>query len=57
MKERERAVKYLIDCGVLPVLIRVDHERALEVGARMGINLFQGFLIDNMMKTAAGQPH
>lgn len=57
LKERERAVKYLIDCGVLPVLIRVDHERALEVGARMGINLFQGFLIDNMMKTAAGQPH
>lgn len=50
LKERERAVRYLIDCNVLPVLIRVDNERALEVGARMGINLFQGFLIDDMLK-------
>ncbi len=49
LKERERAVKYLLDCNVLPVLIRVDHERALEVGARMGINMFQGFLIDKML--------
>jgi hypothetical protein len=53
LKERERAVKYLIDCNVLPVLIRVDNERALEVGARMGINLFQGFLIDDLLKKAA----
>ncbi|MGE4062048.1 MAG: EAL domain-containing protein [Rhodospirillaceae bacterium] len=53
LKERERAVKYLIDCNVLPVLIRVDNERALEVGDRMGINLFQGFLIDDMLKKAA----
>ena len=53
LKERERAVKYLIDCNVLPVLIRVDSDRALEVGERMGINLFQGFLIDDMVKNAA----
>ncbi len=53
LKERERAVKYLIDCGVHPVLIRVDNERALEVGARMGINLFQGFLIDDLVKKSA----
>lgn len=53
LKERERAVKYLIDCGVLPVLIRVDNERALDVGARMGINLFQGFLIDDLVKKNA----
>lgn len=50
LKERERAIKYLIDCGVLPILIRVDNERALEIGARMGINLFQGFLIDDLLK-------
>jgi len=50
LKERERAVKYMIDCSVLPVLIRVDNELALDVGARMGINLFQGFLIDDMLK-------
>ena len=53
LKERERAIKYLIDCNVLPVLIRVDNERALEVGARMGINMFQGFLIDKMLEKTA----
>jgi len=53
LKERERAVKYLIDCNVLPVLIRVDNARAIEVGERMGINLFQGFLIDDMLKKGA----
>lgn len=49
LKERERAIKYLIDCNVVPVLIRVDNERALEVGARMGINMFQGFLVDQKL--------
>lgn len=49
LKERERAIKYLIDCNVVPVLIRVDNDRALEVGARMGINMFQGFLIDQKL--------
>jgi hypothetical protein len=52
LKERERAIKYLIDCNVLPVLIRVDNERALEIGAKMGINMFQGFLIDKMLGKA-----
>lgn len=49
LKERERAIKYLIDCNVLPVLIRVDNERALEIGAQMGINMFQGFHIDKLL--------
>ena len=49
LKERERAIKYLIDCNVLPVLIRVDNERALEIGASRGINMFQGFHIDKML--------
>ena len=49
LKERERAIKYLIDCNVLPVLIRVDNERALEIGATMGINMFQGFYIDKLL--------
>jgi molybdenum-dependent DNA-binding transcriptional regulator ModE len=49
LKERERAIKYLIDCNVLPVLIRVDNERALEIGATMGINMYQGFHIDKLM--------
>jgi molybdenum-dependent DNA-binding transcriptional regulator ModE len=49
LKERERAIKYLIECNVLPVLIRVDNERALEIGATMGINMFQGFHIDKLL--------
>jgi hypothetical protein len=55
LKERQRAIRYMIDCGVLPVLIRVDNERAMEVGMKMGINMYQGFLIDDMMKAKEKQ--
>lgn len=48
--ERKKAITHLIECGVLPVLIRVDQERALEVGNSMGITMYQGFLIDDMLK-------
>ena len=54
LKERERAIKYMINCNVLPILIRVDDERALRVGERMGINMFQGFLVDDMLKAKSG---
>jgi hypothetical protein len=50
LKERERALKYLIDCGIQPMLIRVDDPRALEVGAAMGISAYQGFHIDAKME-------
>ena len=53
MKERAKAVKNIIECGVTPVLIRVDEHRGLEVGAEMGIQTFQGFLIDEMMRARA----
>ena len=50
LHEREKAINGLIAAGVLPVLIRVDQERALEVGNEMGITMFQGFLIDDILK-------
>ncbi|MEQ8734867.1 MAG: hypothetical protein RIC29_08075 [Rhodospirillaceae bacterium] len=50
LHEREKAITNLIAAGVLPVLIRVDQERALEVGNGMGITMYQGFLIDDMLK-------
>lgn len=50
LHEREQAIEGLIASGVLPVLIRVDQDRALEVGAEMGITMYQGFLIDDMLK-------
>ena len=53
LKERAKAVKNIIECGVTPVLIRVDEHRGLEVGAEMGIQTFQGFLIDEMMRARA----
>ncbi|MCB2106836.1 MAG: EAL domain-containing protein [Rhodobacteraceae bacterium] len=53
LKERQRAIKYIQDCNVTPILIRVDAEKALEVGASMGINMYQGFLIDDMLKQQA----
>jgi EAL domain-containing protein (putative c-di-GMP-specific phosphodiesterase class I) len=51
--ERERAIKSLIDNGVLPVLIRVDQEKALEVGDKLGITMYQGFLIDDLTNPEA----
>lgn len=48
--EREKAIRNLITAGVLPVLIRVDQDRALEVGNGMGITMYQGFLIDDLIK-------
>ncbi len=53
LKERAKAVKYITECGVIPVMIRVDDHRGLEVGAEMGIETFQGFLIDEMMRARA----
>jgi hypothetical protein len=53
LKSRGKAVKYITDCGVLPVLIRCDSPQALEVGAEMGVETFQGFLIDDMMRQRA----
>ena len=47
----ERALKYMVDCGVLPILIRVDDPKAFDVGAKMGIKAYQGFLVDSMLKT------
>jgi hypothetical protein len=53
LQERQRALKYIMESGVQPVLIRVDDARALDVGADNGITMFQGFLIDEMMKRKA----
>ena len=36
--------------GVQPILTRVDDETARKVGADLGIEMYQGFLIDNMVK-------
>jgi hypothetical protein len=54
LRERQRALKYLMECGVLPILIRVDDPKAFEVGKELGITAFQGFLVDTMLKKEQG---
>ncbi|MDX2145070.1 MAG: hypothetical protein SFV19_17075 [Rhodospirillaceae bacterium] len=53
LKERSKAIKYMMECNVTPIMIRVDAERAFEVGASMGINIFQGFHVDELTKPHA----
>jgi EAL domain-containing protein (putative c-di-GMP-specific phosphodiesterase class I) len=53
LQARAKAIKYITECGVTPVLIRVDDHQALDVGAELGVDTFQGFLIDDMMKARA----
>jgi hypothetical protein len=50
---RAEAVKYMLECGVQPVMIRVDDHRGLEIGAKLGIQRFQGFHIDSIMRQGA----
>jgi hypothetical protein len=53
LKERGKTFKYMRDCGVEPILIRVDNAKALTVGAELGVETFQGFLIDDGFKKHA----
>jgi len=53
LKERGKTFKYMRECGVQPILIRVDSERALTVGAELGVETFQGFLIDDTLRKRA----
>ena len=53
LNERKRALKYVMDCGVIPILIRVDDPKAFEVGTSLGICAFQGFSVDSLIKGQA----
>ncbi len=53
LRERGKTFKYMLDCRVRPILIRVDNPRALTVGAELGIDTFQGFLIDDTLRKRA----
>lgn len=53
LRERAKAIKYMMECNVTPLLIRVDAERAFDVGANMGIHIFQGFQVDELIKSKA----
>jgi hypothetical protein len=51
--DRQEVVEKFRKAGIQPVLSRVDEERACTVGSDLGIEMYQGFLIDTMIKAAA----
>lgn len=53
LRERGKTFKYMKECGVQPILIRVDSPKALTVGAELGVETFQGFLIDGALNKRA----
>jgi len=53
LRERAKAIKYMLECNVTPILIRVDAARAFEVGQAMGIHAYQGFHVDELLKPKA----
>ena len=53
LRERGKTFKYMIECGVQPILIRVDNPRAMTVGAELNVHTFQGFLIDDLLRKRA----
>lgn len=54
--ERAKYVKRMIEDGVMPIMIRVDDARAMEIGQEMGITLFQGFHLDDWLKNNSAEP-
>ncbi|MEQ8733936.1 MAG: hypothetical protein RIC29_03365 [Rhodospirillaceae bacterium] len=50
--DKQEFIDKLRRLGIRPVLSRVDQERARDVGADLGIEMYQGFLIDSMIKQA-----
>lgn len=53
LKERGKTFKYMLDCALQPILIRVDTPKAIAVGAELGVDSFQGFLIDSTLRNKA----
>ena len=51
--DRQPVVETFRRKGIQPVLSRVDQERAHHVGMDLGIGMYQGFLIDDMLKSGA----
>jgi hypothetical protein len=55
LREHTVPIRKLRDCGVDLVISRVDDLEALDIGAELGIERFQGFLIDEIVRKTAAQ--
>lgn len=53
LRERGKTFKYMRECGIQPILIRVDSMQAMTIGAELGVDMFQGFAIDHMLRQKA----
>jgi hypothetical protein len=53
LRERGKTFKYMRECGIQPVLIRVDNAKAMALGAELGVDMFQGFAIDALLRQKA----
>ncbi|MGE3476827.1 MAG: hypothetical protein AB7H70_13585 [Rhodospirillaceae bacterium] len=53
LRERGKTFNYMKSCGIEPILIRVDSAKAIAVGAELGVETFQGFAIDHMLRQKA----
>ncbi len=53
LRSRTKAIKFMRDSGIQPVMTRVDDQNALEVGREMGVDVFQGYLMDDMLASCA----
>ena len=49
----EDEIRSLADAGIMVALARLDDETGLEIGHRLGINLFHGFYVDRLLDAAA----
>jgi hypothetical protein len=53
LQERGKTFKYMLDCGLQPILIRVDNQKAITAATALGVDTFQGFLIDDTLRKRA----
>ncbi|MGB0681765.1 MAG: EAL domain-containing protein [Magnetovibrionaceae bacterium] len=54
LPERAKDIKRILDAGIDVVLARIDDSQAVTMGHRLGINMFQGFHIDDRLQKEGG---
>ncbi|MBI3113118.1 MAG: hypothetical protein HYZ04_01225 [Rhodospirillales bacterium] len=52
LPKQHAEIKRMQDAGVIFVIARLDDEVGIQVGQQLGITLFQGFHVDQLLKTA-----
>lgn len=53
LRERAKTFAYMRSRGIQPVLIRVDSAEAMTLGTELGVDTFQGFAVDTLLRRRA----